>query len=204
MLVVGQLDWRKLWDAGSDEALLAWTVVAVVAAFVGFFVGHTSPWATTASRAGVLVLCIGAAIGTWHVQRDQSTLRYAGGRVFNPMVASLAAVHDARIATEGLFLQYPLYGDDLSNRVEYLGRQDGDGGLIPLTTCVAWKRAINAGRYDYLLIGTDHYPIAPLVDAPALEWADTEIGTGLTQIARDGRFAATYRVVGPLDAGRCP
>jgi hypothetical protein len=64
--------------------------------------------------------------------------------------------HDKRIGIVGsseiIFGQYGFYGGDLSNRVKYIGVPGPDGAYRLATTCRAFRREINAGDYDYLIM----------------------------------------------------
>ena len=52
-------------------------------------------------------------------------------------------ITDARIATTST-RQYPLYGRDLSNEVDYIGVEQPHGGFTAPTTCRQWRRLLNA------------------------------------------------------------
>ncbi len=62
---------------------------------------------------------------------------------------------DARIAVVGrgaAFGQYVFYGDDLSNHVQYIGKELNRGTFRPiLDSCDDWRRQINDGDYDYVV-----------------------------------------------------
>jgi hypothetical protein len=64
--------------------------------------------------------------------------------------------HDARIGIAGsseiIFGQYGFYGNDASNRVKFIGVPGPNGAYRLATTCRAFRREINAGDYDYLII----------------------------------------------------
>jgi len=64
--------------------------------------------------------------------------------------------HDKRIGIAGsgeiFFGQYGYYGADLSNRVQYIGVPGPDGQYTLATTCREFRREVNAGDYDYLII----------------------------------------------------
>jgi hypothetical protein len=91
--------------------------------------------------------------------------------------------HDKRIGIVGsseiIFGQYGFYGGDLSNHVKYIGVPGPDGTYRLATTCEAFRREINAGDYDYVIMseatqdspGADYwYPIYNWVkDDPALK-----------------------------------
>jgi hypothetical protein len=61
---------------------------------------------------------------------------------------------DARIGIVGTtagFLQYGLYGADLSNRVVYLGEKGPHGAFNAIPTCARFRAAVNAADLEYLL-----------------------------------------------------
>jgi hypothetical protein len=61
---------------------------------------------------------------------------------------------DARIGIAGTtagFLQYGLYGTDLSNRVIYLGEKGPHGAYNAIPTCAGFRTAVNAADLDYLV-----------------------------------------------------
>lgn len=101
-------------------------------------------------------------------------------------------VHHARIAVIGeyAYLQYPLYGDDLSNYVQYLGVRGPDGAYSPFHSCIAWRQALNSGHYSYVLITTglvDNKTAILTRPSPEKTWTDTDptttvILSGLTHI----------------------
>jgi hypothetical protein len=61
---------------------------------------------------------------------------------------------DARIGVAGTtagFLQYGLYGTDLSNRVVYLGEKGPHGAFNAIPTCARFRAAVNAADLEYLV-----------------------------------------------------
>jgi hypothetical protein len=75
--------------------------------------------------------------------------------------------HDKRIGIAGsgeiFFGQYGFYGNDLSNHVQYIGVPGPNGTYRLATTCEQFRRQINAGNYDYLIMSryTEDSPEAP-------------------------------------------
>jgi hypothetical protein len=63
-----------------------------------------------------------------------------------------SALRDRRIALSGQDLQYPLYGSDLSNHVQYVGQVTPHGGFERATSCAQWQRLLRAGDYDFLVV----------------------------------------------------
>ncbi len=63
-------------------------------------------------------------------------------------------VEDSRIGLAGTtagFLQYGLYGADLSNRVRYLGVKGPHGAFNAIPTCTEFRAAVNDADLDYLV-----------------------------------------------------
>jgi hypothetical protein len=75
--------------------------------------------------------------------------------------------HDKRIGIAGsseiIFGQYGFYGADLTNRVQYIGQPGPNGSYRLATSCHQFRRLINAGRYDYLIMSqfTQDSRVAP-------------------------------------------
>jgi hypothetical protein len=65
-------------------------------------------------------------------------------------------VNGARIAVAGVYtqIQYGLYGRDLSNFVQYVGKSEPHGGYAPIVSCAQWRSALNEGHYTYVLTST--------------------------------------------------
>jgi hypothetical protein len=64
--------------------------------------------------------------------------------------------HDKRIGIAGsgeiFFGQYGFYGANLDNYVQYIGVPGPNGQYRLATTCRSFRRRVNAGDYDYLII----------------------------------------------------
>jgi len=64
--------------------------------------------------------------------------------------------HDKRIGIAGsgeiFFGQYGFYGANLDNYVQYIGVKGSDGAYRLATSCTQFRRSINEGDYDYLII----------------------------------------------------
>ena len=99
-----------------------------------------------------------------HYTKPTSSSRTAGPSRPTP---SPASQHDKRIGIAGsgeiFFGQYGFYGADLSNYVQYIGVPGPNGAYRLATSCRQFRRQINAGDYDYLIISqfTKDVPGAP-------------------------------------------
>jgi hypothetical protein len=107
--------------------------------------------------------------------------------------------HDERIAIVGEVLQYPYYGKDLSNHVQYVGKRGRNGAFAPIRHCAEWRRALNAGHYSYVIITPERFPIS-VGAAPEAAW--TEADPAATLVMNDGDVSL-FRLDGRLDPERC-
>ena len=110
--------------------------------------------------------------------------------------------HSVRIGVAGppaAFGQYVFYGQDLSNRVDYVGEPIAHSGYRPIDSCVAWRRAINQGAYQYVVV-TPASAIGPGSVLQEQLWMDGAAGT--REIVRAGP-TSVYRIEGQLDPHAC-
>jgi hypothetical protein len=155
-------------------------------------------------RVGVAaaVLVIAAAAG-YPVQRHYLQSRYADPSFTTPGLNAAFAwsrdVSGARIATTST-RQYPLFGTDLSNHVQFLGEETAHGGFESPASCRGWRQALNAGDYDYVITTRDriepHKPPYP----PQAKWTE---GPGAKPILKKPP-TAIYKLRGPLSPSGCP
>lgn len=105
--------------------------------------------------AAVLVLAV--AVG-YPIQRHYLADRYRDPTFTAPGLNAAFAwsrdISDARIATTST-RQYPLYGTDLSNEVQYLGLKRPHGGFEAPTTCHQYLQLLSEGNYDYAIATKD-------------------------------------------------
>lgn len=116
-----------------------------------------------------------------------------------------AGRHGARIAVAGSaggFYQYPLYGRDLSNRVQYVGVEGANGGFEALPKCREWREALNAGNYDWLVVTPklDLNRPAIVSSSPEIKWV---LGDPNAIFSRRKGNVWVFRLTGPLDPAGC-
>lgn len=123
-----------------------------------------------ASLALVLLLVI--AIG-YPVQRHYLADRYKDPTFTTPGLNAAFAwardVSDSRIATTST-RQYPLFGTDLSNQVQYLGIEQPHGGFESPTTCRQYLQLLNEGNYDYVVATKDRLEPGKPPYPPSAKW----------------------------------
>ena len=161
-LFVATVALRRPWTnynlGGAGAAVVLVLVVAVIVVL--------RPWsliplrrplvrATAATLALSLVLA-GIALG-YPGTRDYLRHRYTdkhGPDAIYKVWRWAHGLHDAQIAlvgTLGWFFSYPLWGLDDSNRVAYMGQRGPHGSFRPITSCWAWRTALNRGHYQYVV-----------------------------------------------------
>jgi hypothetical protein len=149
--------------------------------------------------AASLLAVVVAGVG-WPVQADELQDRYA--TVDSGMTAAFARFHDThglRIAVGGFANDYPLYGADLSNRVQYLGVTLPHGGFRPTRSCREWRAALAAGRYDDVVLSRS--PLARQRLPAEVAWTATDPAAHL--VLRRG-VTRVFRLDGPPDPASCP
>jgi hypothetical protein len=146
-------------------ALLGACVLAVGVCFVSLGTARALP--RPAAVALVVAAAVVLALAGRHEQQAYARDRYVATNFSDPVAPiarGLRGVHHARIAVEGLAENYPLYGPDLSNRVDYPARREA-AHFLPYTSCRAWLVALSAGRYGYVVTARESS-----AESPAAAW----------------------------------
>ena len=113
-------------------------------------------------------------------------------------------VHHARIGIVELALQYPFDGKDVSNHVQYLATRH-DGKSSPITTCRAWRQAVNDGRYRYVIAASPGFPFTTKKPALEAEWTRSDPAARLVLEDSFGRAHTwVFEITRALDPGGCP
>jgi hypothetical protein len=118
--------------------------------------------------------------------------------------------HDKRIGIAGsgeiFFGQYGFYGADGTNYVQYVGVPGPRGSYRLATSCAQFKRRINTGDYDYLIVSqfTQDSPGAPYW-YPIYAWIKND--PALEQVIEEPHITPepdwVFRVKGKLDPAAC-
>jgi hypothetical protein len=208
LLVVGAIA-----AIGSDELvpIASGRAAAVGGVAVAALIG--AAWLAQARRppraavgGAVAALVVAAAGLGYHAQRVYLDGRYATAAGGNPEDAAFIwarEVSDARIATV-IARQYPLYGADLSNHVDFVGRRGDEGSFAPVRSCEEWSRMLNEGDYDFVVTGfrepTEELGTRPEQPREAL-W--TRGDPAVEEIVRD-EDVTVFRIDASLEPRRCP
>jgi hypothetical protein len=204
-LWTGVDDWRFQDPVGTGDARVG-VLTAVLVAAVGIMavlfadrVDHSLRIRVGAALSAILLVILVVA------QPAYEDERFADAPYWNPAVD----LTDARIAMLGINTQFAMYGDDLSNRVQWLGRID-DSVFRPIETCEGWVTAINDGGYTHSILGaignsSQQAYAWMLADPSAVLLQDFEGDAAAAFTDPTARYPiAFFRIDAPLDAANCP
>jgi hypothetical protein len=124
---------------------------------------------------GLLALVLVAVGVGYPVQRHYLADRYKDPTFtttgLNAAFAWSRDISDSRIATTST-RQYPLYGTDLSNHVQYLGIHRPHGGFEAPTTCRQYLQLLDEGNYDYVIATKDRLEPGKPAYPPLVRWLE--------------------------------
>jgi hypothetical protein len=142
----------------------------------------SSGWRRPSALAVALIA--GAIAVGYPVQRHYLYNRYANPSFAAPGLNAAFkwadTISGARIATTST-RQYPLFGTDLSNQVQYIGEEAPHGGFVAPSTCKQWRRLLNEGHYDYVVTSRDRVEPGKPPYPPTTLWTE---GPGATPILK--------------------
>lgn len=179
--------------------------IVAVGSFSVFALRH-QPFVGQAGRMVASGMALWLTIaGGWFAQERVLESRYRNYSGENGVLWAWAQdVRNARIATVGTMLNFPLYGPDLSNTVRYVGKEVADGGFLGIDDCQEFIDALARGDYDYVVTGS--VKVSRLFERraePESEWLRSQ--PGATELVRAGGFAVFGLDASvPLLPRRCP
>jgi hypothetical protein len=161
----------------------------------------------TGSILALLLVLAGVAVGysgTRDYLRHRYTYKYGPVAVYK-LWRWARGLHHARIAlagTFGFFFGYPLWGLDDSNRVTYMGQRGSHGSFRPITSCRAWRAALNRGHYQYVVTTARAVTFTTqLLHAPEANWTRTDPAARL--VLSPSWAIHVFRLTAPLRPDRC-
>ena len=161
----------------------------------------TGPAGQVLTALSVAVLVAAIAIG-YPVQRHYLRDRYASPTFAAPGLNAAFEwannISNARIATTST-RQYPLFGRDLSNRVQYVGEHQAHGGFVAPKSCPRWRELLNEGHYDYVIATRDRIEPAKPPYPLAAAWT---MGDG-AEIILIKPPTVVFKLTKPLDPSAC-
>jgi membrane protein YdbS with pleckstrin-like domain len=198
------------WKQGHTKgAVAAGVLVVVLAAAIAiahrryWFKGADRWWARIAVGAAAVIAIVAAGyIG----QRHYLEHRYENTGQTQDLASALRwarDIRDARIAIggiRGVFTQYPFYGTDLSNEVQWLGKRGPHDAYNRIPDCRQWRRAIDAGGFTHVVTTFDPYFPGTMRNSPEGRWTGSDPNAHV--VLRDGPVRV-FELRGPLDPARC-
>lgn len=195
------------WEQGHVKGAVA-AGVAVLAGFaLARWLGSrgrppTRRWSLAAAAFALAV----ALAGGWWEQSHYLERRYDS---LSPQLRLAEAVRwardlrDARVAVagvRGVFNQYPFYGTDLSNEVQWLGQEGPDKAYLRIPTCAEWREALAAGEFTHAVTTYDPFRPGELTDTKEGLW--TREDAAARTLVRDGPVSV-FELQGEPDPATC-
>ena len=192
--------WDEPYASIPIAALIGIVLVGVPVALA--LLGRRS--AALAAGAGAAVLLVVGAIG-WERQDDYLDARYTNADDFRFQLDDAAAwakgTSDERIGVGGLsgaYNQYLFYGDELSNHVQYIGRNLPAGDFRTIERCPDFIDAVNDGDYGYVVTTPELDLNDPATAKVSPEGGWLRSAAATEEVLRSGRVAV-FRIDGELD-----
>jgi hypothetical protein len=146
----------------------------------------------------LLAIAIGYPVQSHYLQSRYSDPTFTTPGL-NAAFAWADDITDSRVATTSA-RQYPLFGTDLSNRVQFIGEETPHGGFVAPTTCRTWREELNEGDYDYAVTTYDRLEPGNPPYPPQARWTE---GPEANPILRKPP-TVVFQLKGPLDPSACP
>ncbi len=198
------------WKQGHVKGAVAAGVLVVAFAVLVAILrsrGVLGPAGRRRVRVALAGVALGAAVAAGYGEQDHYlTHRYENTGQAQDLANALRwsrDVRDARIAVAGIravFTQYPFYGTDLSNRVQWLGVRGPHDSYQRIPNCPQWRRAINAGGFTHVVTTFDPYLPDDLHNSPEGRWTQSDPNAHV--VLRDGPVRV-FELRGPLDPAGC-
>jgi hypothetical protein len=198
------------WKQGHTKGAVA--AAAAVVAFAAFVYilrsrGVLGPGARVRVRVALAAVALGIAVAAGYKEQDHYlTHRYENTGQVQDLAGALRwsrDIRDARIAVggiRGVFTQYPFYGTDLSNRVQWLGARGPHDAYLRIPDCPQWRRAIDVGGFTHVVTTFDPYLPHGLRNSPEGRWTQSDPNARV--VLRDGPVRV-FELRGPLDPAGC-
>jgi hypothetical protein len=207
-LTASSSDSARIWDDPYTEIPAAILIGAIL---VGAPVGLALIGRISARAAALAAAAIALAVVAIGYERQDAYLdgRYADGEGFqyqlDEAVAWANPLEGERIAvagTRGAYNQYGFDGTELDSYVQFVGREESGGNFVAIAKCRPWRRALNAGGYDYVVTtpGLDLNQPEETSPSPERGWPGGD--PNATEVLRSGRVAV-FELSGPVDPRHC-
>ena len=199
------------WQQGHAKGAIAAAVAVLAGAGAIAWLRSRNFLGPAARRRSVVavvgVACLAAALAGWWEQRHYLERRYENTSPRLELASTLRWARDVRDANvavagvRGVFNQYPLYGTDLSNEVQWLGVRGQHDAWLRIPTCEKWRRAINQGGYTHVVTTYDPFHPGRLTDTREAQWT-REDEAATRKVLSDGPVNV-FEITGRMDPATC-
>jgi hypothetical protein len=104
--------------------------------------------------------------------------------------------------TMGAMFQYPLWGGDSSNTVEYIGQRGPRGSFNEIPECPEWIGALNDGDFDYVVTTPTFHQDDPASDKVPVQRTWISRAQNIQHVAGAG-LVDVWRITGTLAPEAC-
>jgi hypothetical protein len=150
------------------------------------------------AAALVLAVLVGYPVQRHYLEGRYKDPTFTSAPGLNAAFAWARDISGARIATTST-RQYPLFGADLSNRVQYLGVEQPHGGFEAAGTCRDYRRLLNEGDYDYVIATRDRMEAGKPAFPPQVRWTEGHE----SKVVLKEPPTVVFALKGPLDPSAC-
>ncbi|MBK6855337.1 MAG: hypothetical protein IPG97_01905 [Microthrixaceae bacterium] len=198
-------DWEENLEAAIDQpiwgvASLVWIGWAALALALGVAARRWLPRLDRrAVMVGVCVLVVAGGLASVTARRVYLSNRYQdyAGVLKLIDLSWSSRFSGERIGIAGTPLQYPVYGPDQANYVQYIGVPQPRSGWRTAKTCEEWRTSINEGRFTLVVVLSAWFTTTPVVD---LEWTG---GDSAAEKIYERDSARVFRINGSMDPDGC-
>jgi hypothetical protein len=198
------------WDQGHTKGAIATAACVLVLAAAHAWLrsrGHLGPAARRRSLVAVALVALAGAIAAgWLEQRHYLERRFENTSPRLGLADALRWGRDVRDATiavsgiRGVFNQFPFYGADLSNEVQWLGIRGEHHAWLRIPTCERWREKVNEGGFTHVVTTYDPFDPDILTDTKEGLW--TRRDDASETILRDGPVSV-FEIEGEMDPDGC-
>jgi hypothetical protein len=200
------------WQQGHVKGAVAAGVgVLLVAGAIAWLSsrGLLGPGASRGVIAGLAVVVgLGVLGAGWWEQNHYLERRYENTSPGLKLANALRWARDLRDAkvavggVRGVFNQYPFYGTDLSNEVQWLGMKGEHDAWLRIPDCETWRQELADGDYTHVVTTYDPFNPGQLEDTKEGLWTREDPAAREIAEASDGPVSV-FELRGDPDPATC-
>jgi hypothetical protein len=197
------------WNQGHVKGAVAAGVLVVLGAGA-IALAHRRGWIASSRawmRVALAVSAAGVVIaGGYVAERHYLKNRFEDAGQSQDLTSALRWANDtrdARIAIggiRGVFTQFPFYGTDLSNQVQWLGERGPHDAFNRIPDCRQWRETINVGHYTHVVTTFDPYLPGTMRNSPEGRWTQSDPNARV--VVSQGPVRV-FQITGPLNPAGC-